>query len=146
MQGGGDDFSDIDTILYYEQPPTEAEFETTIAAARAAGGDFYHGTAAEGFAVYTYVEGIRCDFGHGPIAAVEKMVADFLAEPDLDDVNRQIAIAGFGDGLPLHGADWVRNWQAKLAQYPPSLGPATTLSSTRPSSKRCKTSLAFCAG
>jgi len=124
VQGGADDYSDIDTSLYYEGGPTEAEFQAACEAARASGGDLHYGTAEEGFAVYEYIEGIRCDFGHGSMAQVEAMMQDFLETPDLEDMNKQIAISGFLDGVPLYGEDWIKAWQAKLAAYPPGLGPA----------------------
>lgn len=123
-QGRADEFSDIDCSVYYHAPPSEAEFQALCARARASGGNLYGGTAAEGFALYEYVEGIRCDFGHVTVDAIEKELQSMLDAPDLDDANKQIVLSGFATGMPLYGEGWISAWQHKLTAYPSKVAPA----------------------
>jgi nucleotidyltransferase-like protein len=121
--GLADDNSDIDCTIFYDRSPSEQEFDAICAAAKRSGGDLYYGTPDDGFAVYQYVEGIRCDFGFETIESAERTFADLLERPDTDPI-KQLVAGGFLDGLPLYGEAWIAGWQARLANYPPALGPA----------------------
>jgi nucleotidyltransferase-like protein len=121
--GTADDNSDIDCTVFYERPPSEQEFDAICAAARSSGGDLYYGTPADGFAVYQYIEGIRCDFGFETVESAERSFGEFLGQPDTDPI-KQLVAGGFLDGLPLYGEQWIAGWKARLAHYPPGLGQA----------------------
>jgi hypothetical protein len=125
VQGGADDYSDVDCTIYYATPPSEEEYQAACDTAFAAGGDLYGGSAEEGFALYEYVDGIRCDFGYNLIPQVEELLTEMLTEPDLTDPNKQILVSGFVTGMPLYGEDWITGWQTKLVDYPPALAKAT---------------------
>jgi hypothetical protein len=122
-RGLADDSSDIDCTIFYQARPAEAEFDAICEAARASGGDLYYGTPDEGFAVYHYIQDIKCDFAHETIEAAERPFVELLEKPDTDTV-KQLVAGGFLDGLPLYGQDWVEGWKAKLAAYPPGLAEA----------------------
>lgn len=117
-----DDNSDIDTIVYIETPMTDDEFKAICDAAIASGGGI-HGGDNKGCAVYQYFEGIRCDFGYDPVPDTETLFRDVLEKADTELIN-QLVVLGFMNGIPLYGDDWIRQWQARLATYPPALGEA----------------------
>lgn len=119
-----DDSSDIDLILYYDTLPNEAQFEQLRQAAFASGGGFYGGNAEEGFALYQYIDGIRHDFAHGRFTETDQLITDFLAEPDLDEPNKQIVLSGIVAGLPIYGEAIIQTWQETLTHYPPAYGRA----------------------
>jgi hypothetical protein len=121
--GTADDNSDIDCTVFTERPLSQAEYEEVCAQARASGGDLYYGTPTDGFAVYQYIEGIRCDFGFETIESAEKSHAEFLEQPDTDLI-KQLVAGGFMDGIALYGEDWIAAWQARLACYPDGLAEA----------------------
>jgi nucleotidyltransferase-like protein len=120
-RGYADDNSDIDTLILYETLPSQEEFDQVCADAKASGGGFLGGTSAEGFAVYAYAQGIKCDFAHGPVELEERRIATMLDKPDLDPINH-IILSGLLDAIPLHGRAWFEPWRAKLKnEYPPAL-------------------------
>jgi hypothetical protein len=121
--GMADDNSDIDCTIFTEHPLSQTEYDAICAEARESGGDLYYGTPADGFAVYHYVEGIRCDFGFETIESAEKSHAEFLEQPDTDPI-KQLVAGGFLDGIALYGEDWIAAWQARLAHYPDGLAAA----------------------
>jgi hypothetical protein len=123
-KGYADHHSDIDTSIYYEALPSEAEFNAICERAIASGGGVFGGTASEGFAVYEYIDGIRCDFGHILASEAEAEVRSFLQAPTVDDNNTLIKISGLHDGVPLAGAAWIDSWRCLLNDYPPSLAEA----------------------
>jgi hypothetical protein len=121
--GVADDFSDVDCTVFCERALSAATYDAICAEARQSGGDLYYGSPSEGFAVYQYVEGIRCDFGFETIASAERSFAEMLDQPDTDLV-KQLVAGGVVSGFSLYGAEWLAPWQARLAHYPPGLGPA----------------------
>ena len=121
-KGHADDNSDIDIIMYYDALPGQAAFEAYRQAALDSGGGFYGGNAEEGFALFQYFEGIRHDFAHAPLSETEELLTAFLANPDLENTNKQIMLDGILTGVPLKGAEITRQWKNQLANYPPQLG------------------------
>lgn len=119
-KGYGDDNSDIDTILYYEEPFTKDEFDKIVTGARSSGGDLYHGTPEEGFAVYYYLHGIKCDFGVGKHAEQEELITEMLTKPEID-MTKHLVISGFVDGFTLFGDTWVEKWKTEASKYPKEL-------------------------
>ncbi len=119
-QGTSDNSSDIDTIVYLTKPFGKKDFDKISEDAKASGGGFYHGTAIDGFAVYYYIEGVKCDFGFGTAKELELMITEMIKKPDTD-LTKQLIISGFLDSIVLYGEGWVNKWKAKAAKYPDSL-------------------------
>ena len=117
--GYADENSDIDTLIMYENPLSDEYFKLIVEQARKTGGDLHGGTAREGFAVYEYINGIRCDFGHGYIDETGKMISEMINNPDTDET-KQLMMSGFVDCIPLFGEEWVKEWKSK-ATYPEKL-------------------------
>lgn len=119
-KGYADYNSDIDTLIIYDKPFTKEEYDKIIEEAKSTGGDLYHGTPEEGFAVYYYIDGIKCDFGFGPYTETEKMINEMLDKPEVDLI-KHLQILGFIESVALYGEEWVNEWKKKAKNYPPKL-------------------------
>ena len=105
-KGYADDNSDIDTIVILNNPMTQSEFDKIINDAKASGGDFYHGSPEEGFAVYYYIDGVRCDFGFGHYSETETLITEMIKEPEVD-LTKHLMISGLIDGYILKDSGWL---------------------------------------
>lgn len=122
-EGKTDDTSDIDIILYYEAPFTEEAFQATCEAAKATGGAVHNGTAADGFAIYEYIDGVRVDFGFNPLSEIEEILTGVLDKTDTNLIN-QLIVGGVLKSIVLHGKAIIQPWKDRLSHYPPALGEA----------------------
>ncbi|MBN8584909.1 MAG: nucleotidyltransferase domain-containing protein [Ignavibacteria bacterium] len=105
-KGYADDNSDIDTIVMLNSPMTKGEFDKIINDAKASGGDFYHGSPEEGFAVYYYIDGVRCDFGFGHYSETETLINEMIEKPEVD-LTKHLMISGLLDGYILKDSAWL---------------------------------------
>jgi hypothetical protein len=121
-KGHADDSSDIDMTVYYDRPLTREYYERVCESARESGGGVYHGSAEEGFAVYHYIDGIKCDSGHIGIEKGEEEFRALLDKTELD-TNERILLSGFQDGVPLHGEAWFAEWKERMRDHPARLAP-----------------------
>ncbi len=120
-KGYGDDNSDIDTIIILNKNLTQSEFDTIVNDAKASGGDFYHGSPEEGFAVYYYIDGVRCDFGFGHYSETETLINEMLGKPDVDLI-KHLQISGLIDGYILKDTNWLAPLIKKAEEgYPKEL-------------------------
>ena len=119
-KGFADDNSDIDTLINIDRKLTKNEYDKIITDARASGGDLYHGTPEEGFAVYYYIDGIKCDFGIGNYRETYKLIDEMIEKPEVDLI-KHLQIAGIMDGYDLYGDELIRSWRTKAAQFPEEL-------------------------
>ena len=118
--GYADEFSDIDTLILYDNKLSDDEFNNIVENAKISGGDFYGGDTENGFAVYEYIEGTRCDFAHGYISFTENLINEML-ENSNNDMIKQLLVFGFLNSLSLYGDKWVKEWKAKASCYPDKL-------------------------
>lgn len=120
-KGYGDDNSDIDTIIILNNSLTQAEFDKVVKDAKASGGDFYHGSPEEGFAVYYYIDGVRCDFGFGHFSETEKLINEMLERPEVD-LMKHLQISGLIDSFILKDTGWLKPLISKAErEYPKEL-------------------------
>lgn len=105
-KGYADDNSDIDTIVMLNSPMAKGEFDKIINEAKASGGDFYHGSPEEGFAVYYYIDGVRCDFGFGHYCETETLINEMIEKPEVD-LTKHLMISGLIDGYILKDTAWL---------------------------------------
>lgn len=105
-KGYADDNSDIDTIVFLNNQMTQCEFDKIVNAAKASGGDLYHGSPEEGFAVYYYIDGVRCDFGFGHYSETETLINEMLEKPEVDQT-KHLMISGLIDGYILKDSGWL---------------------------------------
>jgi hypothetical protein len=119
-RGDADRFSDIDSAIYYHEPPTEADFVRIRDAAGGTGGGLHGGSHETGFAVYTYTDGgVRCDFAHSSLSQWERDVAAVLERFEADSPMQKV-LGGVLEGLPLYGDAVIATLKAKAA-YPDEL-------------------------
>lgn len=120
-KGYADDNSDIDTIVMLNSKMTQGEFDRIVNEAKASGGDFYHGSPEEGFAVYYYIDGVRCDFGFGHFGETEELINEILEKPEVD-LTKHLMISGLIDGYILKDSDWLAPLIKKAeSEYPKEL-------------------------
>lgn len=119
--GTADENSDVDVILYLNRPADQAFFDRELALAEANDGALYAGTPEEGFGLYRYDEGVKCDFGFGTVAETDQLITDVLETHDMELVKQQI-IAGIRASIPLHGASIIEAWKSRTDAYPDGLG------------------------
>ena len=129
-RGHADRYSDIELGVFWHRPPTDADRQT---AANAISGDLVR--------LYPYypAEEVWCDdfmLGRahpdqpktGILVEVAHHTTDFL-DRTFDqvlqhynpDALKQNFIAGVVDGVPLHNAELVQHWKARVAAYPDGL-------------------------
>ena len=121
-KGYADNFSDIDIILIYKNPVNNEEFDQIVKGAKDSGGDLYHGTPEEGFAVYYYIDGIKCDFGFGYSGETEKLFNEAIAENNEPiDLLKHLQISGFIDGIILYDENFLNPLVEKVKNMPDSL-------------------------
>jgi hypothetical protein len=119
-EGLADVYSDLDLIVYHDVLPSEDQ----LARARtklAAGAFRWLAPPGEDFVAEAYqVRGVECQVGHLLIDAWEQKMKAVLDASDPGSVEHK-ALGGLLDGMPLHGADLIRGWQRRAAQFPPLL-------------------------
>lgn len=120
-KGYADDNSDIDSIVMLNSPMAKSEFDKIVNDAKASGGDFYHGSPEEGFAVYYYIDGVRCDFGFGHYSETETLINEMIEKPEVD-LTKHLMISGLIDGYILKDSDWLAALLKKAEEnYPKEL-------------------------
>ncbi len=122
-RGNCDAASDIDTILYFDAPHPPERLEEQKRIAEASGGGFYYGTPEEGFGVYRFVDGIKCDYGFDLVSELETHIEDVTERADLD-LDKQLIIDGVRTAIVLAGEDRVAEWRRRTDEYPAKLGDA----------------------
>lgn len=106
-KGIADDNSDIDTIVIYDKPLTQDNFDRIREDAIASGGGLYGEDIESGITVYKFIDRIRYDYGHTFHDPWEKLLDDYLKEPDITNAECQIMLSGFIDGAAIKGQEWA---------------------------------------
>ncbi|HXM58387.1 MAG TPA: hypothetical protein VOB72_23505, partial [Candidatus Dormibacteraeota bacterium] len=119
-EGISDRWSDLDLIVYHDQLPPEAAIDAVRALL--AGRDLMVLTPWDGdsYGQSFVLRGVECQLGHATVAATEREFDQVLVELDVDSP-LQKAFDGMTHGIPLHGENLLRAWQARLADYPDGL-------------------------
>jgi len=121
--GLSDCYSDIDLVAYHDALPAASHLQAAHQRIR----DVDHpslGPRTDWSIVETYrVRGVECQVGHTLVGRVEQEIAAVLAGQDLSAVTHK-KLVGLVNGRPLHGAALIREWQARLADYPDALARA----------------------
>lgn len=118
--GQSDYYSDIDLVAHYTMLP----FDDQMACARRSidGASTEPPEArSEGAVIEAYsINGVDCQVGHILIDRVEHDIDDVLTGLSVDPMAHK-KLTGLQEGVPLHGEDLIRRWQARIADYPESL-------------------------
>lgn len=122
--GTSDAFSDLDLILYHEQPPAPEQL-TAVRATLQVGDARVTLDADSGSGIEEYVhQGVECQVAHLAIATWERDMRAVLEDCEPATLVEK-AIIGLMDGIALHGSDVITQWQERAANYPEDLARAT---------------------
>jgi predicted nucleotidyltransferase len=119
-RGDADFYSDLDLLLYVDELPA-AEALSEIRAAVGGTNPKAKGAPTEHFCGEEFdLDGVRTEVSFMTVARVEWRI-DRLERLEEIDSQTQKVLSGMLEGLPLHGAELVRGWQARLLDYPEPL-------------------------
>jgi hypothetical protein len=126
-RGHADRHSDLELFVAWSKPPTEDDRAAAIARAD---GDLAHlypldaGLWADAWKAERRdgepFTGIEVDMSHGLVETVERILADVVERFD-PDPDKLLFAGGVLDGVALHGAELVGQWQERVRLYPDGL-------------------------
>lgn len=123
-EGLGDEYSDIDMSIYYEELPSEEELQLARQQNQGSEHLWVIGDRSEGAFVESYsVKGVECQFGHSTIKQWEKDISTILEQHDVKSPMMK-AMSGTLICIPLYGEKLIQQWQAKIANYPDAMAQA----------------------
>ena len=121
-RGIADAYSDLDTIAFCSELPSEAEL--SAAEQQAPGTRWnYNRQSPHAVGVECRIGDARIEVGHLLSSRMESHLAD-VVDRHQTDTGKQKSVGGMLDALPLYGEDLVRSWQDKAAAYPDGLARA----------------------
>lgn len=119
-----DVYSDLDLIAYYDELPTDDELAAARERNHAENLVWFVQAREEGTVADMYnVQGVQCQLMHNTIAAWEQQMAAILEQHEVATPLHK-AMSGVLKAIPLHGAELIAQWQARLADYPAPLARA----------------------
>jgi hypothetical protein len=119
-EGLCDEYSDCEMFFYYDELPSMEEL--CLARQQNQGSEplWSVGSPEEGVLGESYlVNGVEFQIGHETIANWEKEIFTILEEFDLSPMMK--AMSGTLIGIPLYGEPLIRQWKARIANYPDGL-------------------------
>jgi predicted nucleotidyltransferase len=123
-RGEADAYSDIDMSIYYQELPSEEALKAAYEQNQGSDYRIYADEREDGAIVEQYfVQGIRCDLGHVTIERFERDMEMLLERCDPDNLELKV-LEGIVDMVPLHGAELIEQWKAKVLNYPDKLAQA----------------------
>jgi hypothetical protein len=122
-EGVSDFYSDIDTIIYYDELPSEEALQIALQQNQGEGRRVYGERETGSFFESYQVRGVECQFAHGTIAVWEQEIALVLEQLDVTSPIQK-ALSGMQEAIPLYGEPLVRQWQSRIANYPDALAEA----------------------
>ena len=123
VEGVSDFYSDIDTILYYDELPSEEALQQACQQNQGEGRRIFGERESGSFFESYKVHGVECQFAHGIVAGWEQEMAQVLEQLDAASPIQK-ALSGMKEAIPLYGEPLVRQWQSKIASYPDALAEA----------------------
>jgi hypothetical protein len=113
--GGGDAYSDVDLIFYYEELPAleavaAARAELDVSDAREVRSD-----EEDSFGERYEVDGIEVQTGHILVSELRHDIARLLDELDVDDQTLPKIVGGLVEGVALHGEGAIARWREEAA-------------------------------
>jgi hypothetical protein len=106
--GDADAYSDLDLLLYYDEPPPE---DAVADARHEIGAERFRGKRDEtGYGERYFLGGLECQVGHASIPVWEQEIARVVVDLELDQVLLK-QMSGLFEGLPLYGEDLIERWR-----------------------------------
>ena len=121
--GDVDGYADVDMLCYYDAMPPEARFRAVREQWHGATGVHHDQWNESGIGEQCTMGGVEVQVGHFPLASVERDIAAATEAFSTDAVLHK-KVLGLLQGVPLHGADTIARWQARLVDYPDGLARA----------------------
>lgn len=123
-RGQADAYSDIDMSIYYEELPSDEELKAAYEQNQGSDYRVHASDREDGLIIDQYfVRGVKSDFGHHTIKFCECNIETLLKQCDPDNIMLYM-LAGISEMIPLHGAELIKTWKAKVANYPDQLAQA----------------------
>ncbi|MGL4620713.1 MAG: hypothetical protein ACRCZS_16900 [Chroococcidiopsis sp.] len=120
-EGLGDEYSDCDMSIYYDELPSEEELKLARQQNQGSERLWVLGDQKEGgFAESYLVNGVECQFGHVTVAQWKKDISNILEGHDIQSPLVK-AMSGTLVGIPLYGEPLIQQWKARIANYPDGL-------------------------
>ena len=118
-RGWADEWSDIELDLFWGEPPTDEDRKSVI---EAFNGTIEYYFPLEGFewSDAYFVDGLKFEISSFLATTLDEFIHAVLDEYDTD-VDRQLRFAALLNSIPLHGAEQIEAWRARLAHYPDEL-------------------------
>lgn len=118
-RGWADEFSDVELDAFWLEPPTDAERHAVVEQARGELIEWWEFQDDEWEESYL-VDGIKVEISHFLVTTIHQHIADVIERYDTN-VGKQLRLAALQSSIPLHGAEVLRAWCAKIASYPDEL-------------------------
>lgn len=119
-KGLSDEYSDLDVIVFWDEVDAEWLEANPLSEIECERKYFRRMGEAEVYLESYYFDELKADFGHITLAAWKETVDDVLERYSTDPSSLD-SIAGFLSSMPLHGAELVEEWKARIAPYPEEL-------------------------
>jgi Nucleotidyltransferase domain len=117
-RGDADRYSDVDLLLYVDEPPRPDRLERLQAAV----GGVNRVWIVEPHLVQFEVGGVAVQVGYQTIASVdEQLDAALVRLEEIVGSPNQKMLSGMLEALPLHGGDVLARWRERAAAYPEAL-------------------------
>jgi hypothetical protein len=119
-KGLSDEYSDLDIIVFWDQVDAEWLEANPLSEIECERKYFRRMGEADVYLESYYFGELKADFGHVTLTAWKETVDDVL-ERHSTDASSLDSIAGFLTSMPLHGAELVEEWKARMSPYPEEL-------------------------
>jgi hypothetical protein len=120
-RGIADRFSDIEIDVFWAEPPTDEDRTAPIE--RSGWELLYRHVDENEWADGFFIEGIKVDTSQFLASTLDRWLDDTLVRADVEP-EYQVRITAIQHGRPLHGAELIERWRAKVAVYPEALAHA----------------------
>ena len=120
VEGLSDLYSDVDMIVYHDELPTEEALLMACQQNQGEGRRLFGELSSDAMMETYLVHGVECQVAHTTITAWERDMASVLEQFDVTSP-LQKALSGLLEAQPLYGEPLIRQWQAKIADYPDGL-------------------------
>jgi len=118
-RGWADEWSDVELDLFWNEPPTDGDRKRVIEAAKGTI-EYYFPLEGDEWSEAYFVDGLKFEISSLLVSTLDEYIADVIERCD-DTVEKQLRLAALQNSIPLVGDDLIRQWRAKIANYPDAL-------------------------
>jgi hypothetical protein len=120
-RGIADQFSDIEIDVFWHTPPTDEDRAAPIE--RSGWEPVYRHVDENEWADGFLIEGVKVDTSQFLVSTIDRWLDDATIRADIEP-EYQVRITAIQHGRPLHGAELIERWRARVAEYPAALAHA----------------------